>query len=235
MKKGYSWDQALSPEATDSTRYCKRGIGPAKQAATFSGGLEAVVAAEVPNTVPLVAGGPVGMISLVVIAVFFLLREIEAALMLRKSVTINRTRKTVRIRLSASKTDPMALSVTREWGCVCPPDGSAAGSHYSSVPPCPYCAAVAQAEIVSAVARENGMDAEDVPFFPTASGNAANEDHVVALVEQMANALGDTVRDESGRRKFTGHTFRGQGAQPLAAMGLELFKIRSWPDWPHRS
>merc|ERR1712078_247635 len=81
VKKGYAWDQALSLEATDSTRSCKRGIGPAKQAATFSGGLEAVVAAEVPNTVPLVAGGPVGMISLVVIAVFFLLREIEAALM----------------------------------------------------------------------------------------------------------------------------------------------------------
>ena len=94
------------------------------------------------------------MISLVVIAVFFLLLEVEAALLLRKLVTINRTRKTVRIRLSASKTDPMALSVTREWGCVCPPDGSAAGSHYSSVPPCPYCAAVTQSEIVSAVARE---------------------------------------------------------------------------------
>ena len=43
-----------------------------------------------------------------VMAVFFPLREVEAALMLRESVTINRTCKTVRIRLSASKTDPMA-------------------------------------------------------------------------------------------------------------------------------
>ena len=65
----------MSLVATDSTRPCKRGIGPAKQAATGWGGLEAVVAAEVPNTVPLVAGGPLGMISLVVIAVFFLPRE----------------------------------------------------------------------------------------------------------------------------------------------------------------
>ena len=135
--------------------------------------------------------------------------------------------------MSASKTDPMALSVTREWGCVCPPDGSAAGSHYSSVPPCPYCAAVTQSEIVSAVARENGMDAEDIPFFPTTSGNAANRDLVVASVEQIAIAVGDSVRDESGRPKFTGHTFRMQGAQFLAAMGLELSKTSSWPDGPH--
>ena len=150
---------------------------------------------------------------------------------MRILVTINCTRKTVRIGLSASLTDPMALSVTREWGCVCPPDGSAAGSHYSSVPPCPYCAAVAQAEIVSAVARENGTDVECTPFFPTASGNAANEDHVVASVEQTATAVSDTVRDESGRRKFTGHTFRVQGAQFLAAMGLELFKIQLLARW----
>ena len=111
-----------------------------------------------------------------VMAVFFPLRGVRAAPMLRKSVTIKRTCKTVRIRLSASKTDPMALSVTREWGCVCPPDGSAAGSHYSSVPPCPYCAAGTQSEIVSDVARENGMDVGDTPFFLTASGNAANKD-----------------------------------------------------------
>ena len=137
--------------------------------------------------------------------------------------------------MSASKTDPMALSVTREWGCVCPPDGSAPGSHYSSVPPCPYCAAVTQSEIVSAVAREKGMNVEDTPFFPTASDNAANKDYVVAAVELIATALGDTVRDESGRRKFTGHTFRVQGAQFLAATGLELSKTSSWPDGPHRS
>ena len=79
------------------------------------------------------------------------------------------------------------------------------------------------------------MDAEDVPFFPTASGNAANKDLVVASVEQIAIAVGDTVRDESGRRKLTGHTFRVQGAQFLDAMGLELSKTSSWSDGPHRS
>ena len=79
--------------------------------------------------------------------------------MLRKSVTINRTRKTVRIRLSASKTDPMASSVTREWGCVCSQERGATENYYT-VPPCPYCAAVAQSEIVSAISRENGTDVE---------------------------------------------------------------------------
>jgi len=92
----------------------------------------------------------------------------------------------------------MNRSVTREWGCVCPPDGSAAGCHYSSGPPCLYCAAATQSESVSAVARENGMDAEDTPFVPTTSGNAANKVHEVASAELIAIAVGNTVPDESG-------------------------------------
>ena len=108
--------------------------------------------------------------------VFFPLRGVRVAPMLRKSVTIKRTCKTVRTRSSAPKTDPMALTVTREWGCVCPPDRSAAGSHYSSVPPCPYCGAGTKSEMVSDVARENGMDVGDTPSFLAASGNAANKD-----------------------------------------------------------
>ena len=63
-KKGYFWDQALCLEAIDSTRDGRRGISPAKQAAAFPGGREAVVAVKVLNTGPLVAGSPVGMISL---------------------------------------------------------------------------------------------------------------------------------------------------------------------------
>ena len=38
IKRGQVWDQVLALEATDSARSCKRGIGPAKQAATFAGG-----------------------------------------------------------------------------------------------------------------------------------------------------------------------------------------------------
>ena len=150
---------------------------------------------------------------------------------MRKSVAINRTRKTVRIRVPASRTNLRNRSVIREWGCVCPPEGSAAGCHYSSVPPCPYCAAVTQSEIVSAVARENGMDAEDVPFFPTASGNAANKDQGAASVEQITSAGGDTVRDESGRRKITGHTFLGARRPVPGCHGPLAVQIQLLAHW----
>ena len=60
-----------------------------------------------------------------------------------------------------------------------------------------------------------------------------------ALVELLSQSKllmdAELAIDESGRRKFTGHTFRGQGAQSLAAMGLELSKTSSWPNGPHRS
>ena len=50
-------------------------------------------------------------------------------------------------------------------------------------------------------------------------------------MELIAAALGDEVRDQAGQRRFTGHTFRVQGAQFLASMGLELFKIQLLARW----
>ena len=66
--------------------------------------------------------------NLLVVASFFMLREIESSLLLVRNVIIDLVRATVNIRLSASKTDPEALSVSRTWGCTCEDD---------SAQPCP--------------------------------------------------------------------------------------------------
>ena len=151
IRSGATWSDILELEASECARSCKRGLGPPRQAGTFEGGLEAVVAADLPNDVPLVPQGMVGMISFIVLGAFFLLREIEGALMMTPSVTLNATRRTVRFLLSASKTDPVALSVSREWGCVCSCTVSRA---HSLDPPCPYHAAAEQLANVEAVSRE---------------------------------------------------------------------------------
>ena len=64
-------------------------------------------------------GVPVGLERTAVVSYFFMLREIELGTMLNESVEIDNNKKQVSIRLSASNTDPTALSCTRSWGCVC--------------------------------------------------------------------------------------------------------------------
>ena len=53
--------------------------------------------------------------------------------MLAASVEIDMQRMLATVHLSASKTDPRALSVHRTWGCVCVDDNKAACAFHASV------------------------------------------------------------------------------------------------------
>ena len=73
--------------------------------------------------------GPIGPGALFVVAAFFMFREIEASLLVRGDVEIRVGSKQVVIKVSVSKTDPMALSTTRTWG-----GASARGTRSSLAP-----------------------------------------------------------------------------------------------------
>ena len=53
------------------------------------------------------------------VASLSVLREIEASLLLARSVSFCRREETVSLHLSVSKTDPRALSGHRTWRCTC--------------------------------------------------------------------------------------------------------------------
>ena len=61
---------------------------------------------------------PLGFINEAVVSSFFLLREIEASLMLTKRVHFNSQDSTITVWLPALKNDPGALIGQRTWGCV---------------------------------------------------------------------------------------------------------------------
>ena len=71
---------------------------------------------------------PVGFVHAGVLAYFYMLREIELSTPIYSSVFFCMIKLQVTIRLSASKTDPEALSVARTWGCV-RPEGEGRDAH----------------------------------------------------------------------------------------------------------
>ena len=82
--------------------------------------------------------------------------------MLFTSVDVNITTMVISILLSASKTDPCALSATRRRGCVCIGD--------PSPDECPFHAGLEQQqELIKAFGKEVAM-AEGFPFFPAKQG-----------------------------------------------------------------
>ena len=114
--KRFEWSTMLARHHTICIRSALRGIGPAKQSEDIA--LAVFVKAAKTLTYTVSVKRPFGMQRVAVIGYFFMLREIEIGTMLFTSVHLNTDMLVISILLSASKTDPCALSVTRRWGCV---------------------------------------------------------------------------------------------------------------------
>ena len=96
---------------------------------------------------------------------------------------------------------------------------------------CPYHAALNQATLVRALALRRKLAPSELPFIPTSSGKAVAKAKVVETFERIASALGEPLKDDRGRRRFTGHLLRVLGARMLAAAGIEFFKIQLLARW----
>ena len=115
-----------------------------------------------------------------VLAVFFVLREVEAALVLRRSVTVNADSLVVCVWLPASKADPR-YTCERKWGCVC---SDAAGPALL----CPCHATLEQLGLLSSVLGpppEDGLDS--LPLFPAPTGGAGSKERVVEMTVDAAD------------------------------------------------
>ena len=146
-------------------------------------------------------------------------------------MVVNETSNQVWVHLAASKTDPQAFFVWRYWGCLCRAGSSSADSGTSYIQACPYHAALEQATLVRALALRLNLAPSELPFFPTSSGKSVAKARVVERFEHVARTLGEPLRDDRGRRRFTGHLLRVLGARMLAAAGIELFKIQLLARW----
>ena len=217
--KSWAWSSMLAREQRRANLAARRGMGPAHQSAELP--LHAVVELGL-GTEQLTQDGPIDFASYVILAAFFVLREIEASLMLCSSVTLNKEQMKVTIELPTCKTDPGALACSRTWGCVCDGDRSQ---------PCAFHAADDHLTILFDRFAVDGALPRDLPFFPGATGEPVDKIAVVHSVEAVAGRLGLPLKSADGRNAFGGHVFRVSGARHLAAVGVDPRVIMVHARW----
>ena len=122
----------------------------------------------------MVEDGPVGPHQLVVLGTFFMLREVEAPLLLVANVKLDAFNQTVTFKLPSSKTDPGAASVQRSWGCLC-------NTHQEVG--CPYHQASRRYQCL--MRKFNQDELIDMPFFPTSAGDTVEKAKVVGTLEHL--------------------------------------------------
>ena len=118
--------------------------------------------------------------------------------------------------LTASKSDPMALGVTRTWGCLCG----------VTTLPCPYHIALLHHRWAIDQCLAHSGSPHDFPLFPTLEADTPDKESVVQSFEHIAAALGEPLYTADGTRRYGGHSPRVAGAQCLAAHGFEVAKLR---------
>ena len=212
------WHPWLEEEASAGIRSVCRGLGPAKQSLPYPLDRAAEGAHHQDPPVP---GAPLGFANLAVISCFFMLREIEATLMLVSSVTLNMAEATVTILLPITKTDWRALGCVRTWGCVC---ASFSASR------CPFHAACCQMELLTRTFGPK-MHAAGFPFFSTLEGLAADKSAVIECIEFVVQLLKMPLTGKDGRNLFGGHAFRVGGARHLCRHGVPVHTIALLARW----
>jgi hypothetical protein len=157
--------------------------------------------------------GPGNPLTFTLLAIIFLLREVEASTSRVSAWSFNDEAKELTWNLPGSKSDHRALGVKRTWPCIC--------GH--KVVPCPYHLAKAHMEWLEASPHSTDPDA---PLFPNVKGAMPSKATVVTLFEAIGTLLQQALWSDEGIRLFGGHSARVTGAQMFAAIGIDVNKIR---------
>ena len=210
IDEGYDWSHMLQHTSSWITRSVLRGIGPERQSCCF----DVPRLCDLPRTsAPLVTMGPSNPHHLSLLAVLFILREIEVTTARVAAWTFSDEDMTITWHLPSSKSDHLALGVQRTLPCMCGLDAL----------PCPYHLALDHIQWL----RSSGHSHDgSSPLFPTSTGAVASKRSVVLTFEVIGTMCGQPLVSDHGLRLFGGHTPRVTGAQLYAQVGLEVNKIR---------
>jgi hypothetical protein len=151
-------------------------------------------------------------------------REIELANAVVPDVTVLANNE-VSWELPSSKTDQAVLGASRARKCSC---GFVPGAP-SIVPQdmCPWCVLLTQVTWATKVFKARLMVNQQVPLFPTESGNFITRENMVKHIELGAVSLGKPTHSRTGAYLWGGHACRRGIVHHLATSGVEVSKIQS--------
>jgi len=214
---GFHWDDTLALELRDCTRAALRGLGPPLRAAPFDLDLTSSASSEeVQPSMDL--KGPVNARDAVLVASWWMLREIELAAATIQQVSFvdgEGVCGTGTIDLPVSKADTQALGKLRSHVCICP---SA------------LCPVAALRRLVRSATSDIAVDdtpaPPSAPLVPDFFGDHVTKKDMVAAFVAVAIACG---MDSSVR--ITGHSPRVAGAQMMARSGISEWRIQVFGRW----
>ena len=212
---GHQWETQLDLAFRKAALSVLRGLGVSRQSAPFD--VEAALETVNKCGVQLPPGAPVGWGNFLVLATFFMMREIEAAAAVAGHLEINVVTRTVSLKLPDTKADPRAVGCTRSWSCLC------RGSELRQ--DCPHHSGVAQ------LGKFGFPLPSGLPLFPTTDGEVCTKAAIIKCLEATLSAFRVSTVAENGSRFFGGHSFRVAGAQRLATIGVEIAKIMVMARW----
>ena len=209
--------EAIALAIKEVSRSAKRGMGPAKHAAELPfkrlAELESFEFKPKPED-------PAHPLPTIVLASWYLMREIEAADLTISHVSFRHENGSpfVDVYLRVQKNDPQGSGCTRTHTCTC-----------SLLPSClcPYHVALKQRD--EALRLSNGNEA--APFFPAAQGGTFSKKGFIDQVLVMCKALNLSTHAKNGAPLRTGHVARATGAVFLAECGVELWRIQLLGRW----
>ena len=212
IERGLDWTAQLAQASRQARRACQRGRGPAKQAQP----LPMIELAKLKvHKDPAAPGGPIFPMRSVMLASWWLLREIEASSAERSHIEIDKVQRLIHWKLPSSKADWQALGATRTHSCNC--------EQNARQPECPYHAMVEHLEAVGAIS--------DRWVFPSATGEQSSKCGWADTMQCMAQQLNLPTHTDTGARRFTGHSARATGAVYLAMTQIELWRIQLFGRW----
>jgi hypothetical protein len=224
---GYDWCGQLDLVARKATTSVTRGLGMARQSTPFK--LVQALEAVREGKVVLPSEAPVGWCSFLVVATFFVMREIEVANLRVEHVTLSARDRRVELLLPVSKKDPRAVGCSRAWKCLCRVEATEDCVRHD----CPYLAVATQ--LARLRQRFGAQLPADLPLFPTEEGQPVARATVITALEATVQAYGDPIMQPNGSRLLGGHSFRVTGAQQLAALGVDVIKIMVLARWAGES
>ena len=174
--------------------------------------------------------GPMAPRNALILAGWFMLREVEVANLRADCVVVKEGRQpTVTFTLPSSKADQEALGVRRTHTCIC---------REVPRPMCPAHAAWDQRLRLQRRFpqhfRGETVDAT-LPFFPTQKGQAITKAGFLQTLLYAARDLQVPVADDLVNVRVTGHSLRATGAQHLAQAGLDVYTIQLLGRWGSRA
>ena len=203
----------------DAVRSIRRGLGPAGLKDSFDvSALHNIAHQEQPE--PFSAENPVHMLDVVIVGLWFMLREAELAAARLAHLTIDST--SVSLLVPVHKTDQVGSLSVRQLNCAC---------RYRRHHLCPWHSAFRHLKRVRLHGRY--VEGPSFPLVPDADGLTPSKYKMVQHIRTVLQTAGIAVTrpDDQGVQlnRFNGHALRVSGAQMMGSGGIPIqLKSNYW-------